>query len=1375
MNRFKLTAALRTLFAVAFFAALVARSGGTAFFNSGSDGSDPAGDAIPVPADALAYAEEDLFAASSDTPQLSIGFSQGALAIAWPLDAADWVLEQSSYVDSSASWIRVPPSSYQINLSHLSVNLPASPGNLFFRLRKLNSAAPAVPGLTAEWTLDEGQGQTAQDSSGYGNVANLANVDWTAGRIGSGALHFNGLPAGSGGNRAWVSNANYTVLPSQGQPFSFSLWFSPDVLTNGWRGLIGNNTNGSNGWNLALHTSGPGTNELVFASAGAGSLSVTGRKLLLPGRWYQLTATYDGSEGIIYVDSELIGRGTGTLLANNQPIYFGGGVGAYDSFPGRIDAVRTYTNALSFESVSLAGQWHFDENGGTFLADASVHRHSATASNPTAWAPGRDGAAIDLNNSTITVPNDDADVLPPTGGSFSLSFWLYPDSLPSGWNGLMTCADGSNTGWNLALYTESPGQTWLHFESTNCGGTLDLYAPVDLPEALWSKLDLTFNGGIATLYVNGRKVKSDSGGIQGNTTALTVGAAPGMANFNGLIDELNIYSRERDEAEIGPVAKVMWETVIINSATNLQLQGFGPTGKPLIYSIVDTITPTNGTVGISPASGIATYTAGPNKGPDAFTYTVSDGEFTSPPTIVAMSLVQPHWLSPTGGSTPPLDGSTTDHAWVAGPAEALDAIWHTNTYYDCFFYAPGEYQTTGAHILKRSTAGLGCKHIGSGRDAPAQTTIKLVNSWESWNEGFIFEHLSGTYTVDFEVHNMVLDCNAANNPKYAQGEPVWITIPLSSTSRVDSVTLHWDHSLFNGTWRFGSAQNFSLCSVATNGYMTNCSTLSSTGLVDTISVGMTADEIILRLERRASGVDFYGLAEIEVAGGTVSLPTATVPGGGKSDLDPGTGGYSILRAVDESDTTAWASGPEDQVRIELPLQPDAIVSQVNFAWNCKTVDGVGRFGPAAEYQIQARDPNTGQFFDVPFVREQRTTTGLQANKFGTAIVTDRLVILLTSKELGVDFYSLKELRVQNGGAPVALRIPRALNSFSWGDYQLLRAFDGDSFTQWASDTQGMVGAIAMVGRNVKFTHLRIVGFGTKAAKECFPMFITAPPLDYPPGLLAGNALIEDCIFTKPAIGNTDGLTTLTLQGPAPHLLTNAVVRGCTIAGVKSYFRYSTAFSAIHVENCLVDDCQSGVYFEPNPSWGDNFGPVLVRSNRFLNVQSGVDLTFAAGAKFDSLTCLKNEVVLAGTAGWGFAALDTLSPGPSGSTTNITLLNNIVRYSDWLPHATLVDGGLYCSDIHNAVFGNNVVLLGTAGALRLRSCPSGFIPTPTVVESCDFPILPPPPGPTNPPCLNTLPSGYRRAWFNNRDLSANLLNVKYQTSNGDGLASQQQWP
>jgi hypothetical protein len=142
--------------------------------------------------------------------------------------------------------------------------------------------------------------------------------------------------------------------------------------------------------------------------------------------------------------------------------------------------------------------------------------------------------------------------------------------------------------------------------------------------------------------------------------------------------------------------------------------------------------------------------------------------------------------------------------------------------------------------------------------------------------------------------------------------------------------------------------------------------------------------------------------------------------------------------------------------------------------------------------------------------------------------------------------------------------------------------------------------------------------------------------------------------------------------------------------------------------------------------------------------------------------------------WGFAACDSCSPGPSGTISNVVALNNIVRFADWSPRPTSTAGGFYCTHIHNAVFGNNLVALGTAGALRLRSCPSGSIAPPKPSKLCDgdIPVVPPS---TLPPCLDLLPSGYRRAWFNNRDLLNTPLKVRYWNTNSDGFASQQQWP
>jgi hypothetical protein len=1314
------------------------------------------------------------FADDSDPPRLSISYSSTNLSLNWPLAASDWILEQAAYLGPSSPWAYVPLTLARTNGTNITLSVSALGRSMFYRLSSINSSTTPIPGLTAKWSFDDGSSELAPDATGYGNGAALANVASGTGRIGPGALWFNGQPAGVGASRATVSNDNYRALPPG--PFSVSLWLDADSLATGWRGLIGNGVSTSNGWYLALHNVGPGTNEFVFGSSGSTPLNVTGRKLLLPGQWYELTATYDGSEGRIYVDSQLLARGAGSIMPTAQPIYFGGGVNNYDSFLGLLDEVRIFTNALTHEEVSLTGNWHMNESSGIFVSDSSVRGHRAIVSSSGAWSAGKQGAGIDLNNSTVMIRNDYADVLPPTGGSFSLSFWVFPRGLPDSWSGLMSCANGTNNGWHLAIHSGAPEATRLRFWSTDSGGTLDLSAPITLPSVVWSKIDITFNGGIATVYVNGLKVQSSNGGIQGSTVPIVVGTVPGFVNFNGNIDELRIYRRERDETEIGPVAKVMWETVMLNSSTNLVLQGFGPAGKALTYSIVPGLVPTNGTVTQLPGSGIVTYTAGATKGPDAFMYTVSDGEFTSPATIVTMSIVQPHWLSPTGGLTAPLDGSSPEHAWAAATADAVDAIWHTNNYYDCFFYAPGEYQTRGWHSVERSTCNRGCKHIGAGLEGDRQTTIKLVGTWSAWSEGAIFGTLvNGQIADEFEVRDMVLDCNAVNNPKYTVGEPVSIIVPLSSTTRVETITLHWNNSLFNGGWRFGQAQQFSISTrvPGTGNFVTNRSDVTSTGSVDTVRVDAETDEIVIWLQRRGVGIDFYSLAEIEVAGAAVTLLEARTLSGVESNLDPFSSAYSIGHIADDNDLTVWASGSDNQVRIILPLKPGTIVSQLNVYWNCQTIEGLGHLGPASEYQVQARDA-TGQYYVVPLVRQPRTSEDLELNVFGTPIVTDQLVLVLNTKEAGVDFYSLRELSLQNGNTQVALKVPRALTTLGWGDYHVLRAFDGDLGTQWTSDTQGSCVAIRALGSNLKFSRLKIVGFGTKATRECFPIGMetrAATALrDF------GNVLIEDCTFTDPAPNNTDGLTAVLLVGTPPRLLTNAVVRRCTVTGMRPYFRYSQAFTATHVENCRVSDCGTAVYFEPNPAWGDNVGPVLIRSNQFVNVNNGMFLVFAAGAQFDSVTCIENDIVLAFSGGWAFSVCDTCSPGPSGTITNIAVLSNIVRYSDWSLRPWSTEGGLYCSDIRNAVFGNNIVTIGTVNGLRLRNCPSGSIPPPPRRETCDGQLttVPPTQGPVFPQCLDTLPPGYQRSWFNNRDRLNTTILVRYWTTNFDGYASQQQW-
>jgi hypothetical protein len=163
-----------------------------------------------------------------------------------------------------------------------------------------------------------------------------------------------------------------------------------------------------------------------------------------------------------------------------------------------------------------------------------------------------------------------------------------------------------------------------------------------------------------------------------------------------------------------------------------------------------------------------------------------------------------------------------------------------------------------------------------------------------------------------------------------------------------------------------------------------------------------------------------------------------------------------------------------------------------------------------------------------------------------------------------------------------------------------------------------------------------------------------------------------------------------------------------------------------------------------------------------------------GVQFDSITWLDNEIIMNRAGGWGFGACDICSVGPSGSITNVTILNNIFRYPEWAPSASSREGGIFYSDMHHAVVGDNLIALGTRNDLRIRHCPAGFIPPLAPAEDCDHPVMGPPGDPSYPACLDALIPGYRRAWFNNRSLSGGLLPVQFNNFGSDIPASQQQW-
>ena len=325
-------------------------------------------------------------AVAVERPQLSITNAEGDFTLSWPESGADWFLEESLQPQRFGSWRLLAPNLYQTNGTTRTVCLPGGEASRFYRLHRLG---PSAPELSGAWRLDEGAGQISDETTRPGMVMALTNVLWSGGRVGPGALRFNGAGINAGGSRAWVSNQNHRVLQSAGPAMSVSLWLNPEAITPGWRGLTGNDVTGTNGWAVALHSPGPGTNHFIFSGTGPGNgLSVTGQTLLLPGQWHQLTVTHDGIAGSIYLDGVLLAQGGGGIPLHDGAVFFGGGVRNYDSFLGRMDSIRTYTNCLTAEQVSLVGDWNFDEGSGEWCADRSVHGHHGLLSEAMAWVPG---------------------------------------------------------------------------------------------------------------------------------------------------------------------------------------------------------------------------------------------------------------------------------------------------------------------------------------------------------------------------------------------------------------------------------------------------------------------------------------------------------------------------------------------------------------------------------------------------------------------------------------------------------------------------------------------------------------------------------------------------------------------------------------------------------------------------------------------------------------------------------------------------------------------------------------------------------------------------------------------------------------------------
>jgi hypothetical protein len=392
------------------------------------------------------------------------------------------------------------------------------------------------------WRMDEASsgsanGATIIDQSGYGNNgtaddgANNTGMTWTTGKIGNGALSFDGADD-------YVIKNPFNNFPSTEVTIEF--WMkSSDTTKSGTPFSYGGNNEFLiyNYRNFEIHIAG--------SSTGATGVSAN------DGSWHHIAVTWKSSDGSLklYKDGTQAYSGTlqqGYSIVNGKSLVFaqeqdaeGGGFDPGQAHLGQIDDVRIYNYARSAEQIYN----DYKNTHGTLVKGAK-------------FSDGKFGKAIELDGTDDVVIVSDPGANSPLDitSAITLELWVKPDTF--------TNANGGNYPTPLS----KDGDIYRLFFATNGQISFRLAGPTggDLtsgtntaPVGSWTHIAATYDSatGLRKIYFNGKEVASrsgDSGNISTSDNPLYIGDAWGQGNrmFDGKIDDVRIYNYARSAEQI---------------------------------------------------------------------------------------------------------------------------------------------------------------------------------------------------------------------------------------------------------------------------------------------------------------------------------------------------------------------------------------------------------------------------------------------------------------------------------------------------------------------------------------------------------------------------------------------------------------------------------------------------------------------------------------------------------------------------------------------------------------------------------------------------------------------------------------------------------
>jgi alpha-L-arabinofuranosidase len=417
---------------------------------------------------------------------------------------------------------------------------------------------PTVPSPAAHWTLDEGTGTTAADSSGNGHTATLgAGVTWTAGNVGSGAVSLTGTSTG-------VVTATGPVVNTAGS-FTASAWV--DLATvSGYQTVVSIAGTNVAGFFLGLRAD---TGAFSFArlnSDATGTATIISAPTApVAGTWYHIVGVDDATAGTLtlYVDGQSEGStpytsgwaATGNILIGHG--FYGGS--QVDFVDGSIDDVQLFSSALSAAQVTALDQpaaYSFDDGTGSTAADVSGHGNTLTLGFGASWAAGVLGSNSLAVNGTATGNATNASPVINTALPFSVSAWVNLSSV-SGYQTFVSIDGANASGFYLQLRGDT-GEFAFTRLASDSDAALNTHADATSTPSTGVWYNLIGVNDVATgqllLYVNGvlQSTVAYTGGWQA-TGATVIGGGKfngARTNFaSGDIDDVHFYDSPLSAAD----------------------------------------------------------------------------------------------------------------------------------------------------------------------------------------------------------------------------------------------------------------------------------------------------------------------------------------------------------------------------------------------------------------------------------------------------------------------------------------------------------------------------------------------------------------------------------------------------------------------------------------------------------------------------------------------------------------------------------------------------------------------------------------------------------------------------------------------------------